>query len=274
MWTLDENLVAENMQNFLTSDDRQAQIPGRSSALWFASLPTFGAAEMSGQVASAAHEGELRFAYAARRASFSKPRSLNCVIRSLERVGRLIARLAPLMAGVALLLAPAGLQAATLTTTQTLTADISPEGGLFSFPNTVTLANAGTTLSNFAGSLSIQYRERTTQSTGGGSITVKATADFTPTGGPSMASPPSTGDALSYTCSGATLGTNCSGTQTVSTSTATNVVTFSASECTGGGGSCSSSSPNTVTVNFTLTDDPKYHTGSYSATLTFTISAS
>jgi hypothetical protein len=29
-----------------------------------------------------------------------------------------------------------------------------------------------------------------------------------------------------------------------------------------------------VTVNFTLTDDPKYHTGSYSATLTFTISAS
>jgi len=182
--------------------------------------------------------------------------------------------LAPLMALTALLLAPTGLQAATLTTTQTLTADISPEGGLFSFPNTVTLANAGTTLSNFTGSLSIQYRERTTQSTGGGSITVKATADFTPSGGPSIASPLSTGDALNYTCSGATLGTNCSGSQTVSTSTATNVVTFSASECTGGGGSCSSSSPNTVTVNFTLTDDPKYPTGSYSATLTFTISAS
>ena len=262
------------MQNFLTSDDRQAQRIGRSRELRFASLPTFGAAEMSGQVASAAHEGELRFACAARGASFSRPRSLSCVIRSLERVGRLITRLAPLMAVVALLLAPAGLQAATLTTTQTLTADISPEGGLFSFPNTVTLANGGTTLSNFAGSLSVQYRERTTQSTGGGSITVKATADFTPTGGPSMASPPSTGDALTYTCSGATLGTNCSGTQTVSTSTATTVVTFSASECTGGGGSCSSFSPNTVTVNFTLTDDPKYHTGSYSATLTFTISAS
>jgi hypothetical protein len=178
------------------------------------------------------------------------------------------------MAVVVLLLAPSGLYAATLTTTQTLTADIHPEGGLFSFPNSVTLANTGTALSNFIGSLSIQYRERTTQSTGGGSITVQATSDFTPTGGPSVASPPSTGDALTYTCSGATLGTNCSGTQTVSTTTATNVITFSASECTGGGGSCSSSSPNTVTVNFTLTDDPKYHTGSYSATLTFTISAS
>jgi hypothetical protein len=164
--------------------------------------------------------------------------------------------------------------AATLTTTQTLTAIIDPEGGLFSFPNSVTLSKTGATFANFTGNLTIQYRERTTQSTGGGSITVEATADFTPTNGPSIASPPSTGDALTYTCSGATLGTNCSGTQTVSTTTATNVVTFSASECTGGGGSCSSSSPNTVTVNFTLTDDPKYYTGSYSATLRFTISAS
>jgi hypothetical protein len=180
----------------------------------------------------------------------------------------------PLVAWSALLLSPNRLPAATLTTTQSLTAVISPEGGLFSFPNSVTLANTGKTLSNFTGSLSIQYDARTTQSTGGGSITVQATADFTPTGGPSIASPPSTGDALTYTCSGATLGTNCSGSQKVSTTTATNVVTFSASECTGGGGSCSSSSPNTVTVNFTLTDDPKYNTGSnYSATLKFTISA-
>jgi hypothetical protein len=192
----------------------------------------------------------------------------------LVRRGTLRLRLVPLVAWGALLLSPNRLPAATATTTQTLQAVISPEGGLFSFPNGVKLANTGTTLSSFTGSLSIQYDARTTQSTGGGSITVQATADFTPTGGPSIASPPSTGDALTYTCSGATLGTNCSGTQTVSTTTSTNVVTFSASECTGGGGSCSSTSPNTVTVSFTLTDDPKYHTGSYSATLTFTISAS
>jgi len=206
------------MQNFLTSDDRQAQRSWRNRAVG------------SGVV--------------------------------------------PLLAVIALLLAPIRLEATTLTTTQTLSAVISPEGGLFSFPNTVTLTKTGTTFSNFTGSLSIQYRERTTQSTGGGTITVEATADFTPANGPSIHTPPSTGDALTYTCSGATLGTNCSGTQTVSTTASTNVVTFAASECTGGGGSCSSSSPNTVTVSFTLTDDPKYTTGSYSATLTFTISAS
>jgi len=178
------------------------------------------------------------------------------------------------VAGAALLLAPVRLQAATLSTTQTLQADISPEGGLFSLSSSVPLAKADTVFSNYTGSLTIQYRARTTQSTGGGNITAKATADFTPTGGPSIASPPASSDKLKYTCSGATLGANCSGAQTVSTSTATNVVTFSASECTGGGNSCSSASPNTVNLSFTLTDDPKYDTGSFSATLTITISAS
>ena len=182
--------------------------------------------------------------------------------------------LVPLVVLGALLLAPIRLKAATLTTTQTLQAVISPLGGFFTIPSSVTLTKTGTVFNNFTGSISIPYRERTTQTTGGGTITVKATSDFTPANGPSIASPPHTGDALTYTCSAATLGTNCSGTQTVSTTTAKNVVTFSASECTGGGGSCSSSSPNTVTVNFTLTDDPKYKTGAYSATLTFTISAS
>jgi hypothetical protein len=192
----------------------------------------------------------------------------------LEVVGRLMMRFLPLVAWGGLLLALVPLQATTLTTTETLQAVISPLGNLFSFPNSVTLTKTGTVFNNFTGSLAINYRERTTQSTGGGTITVEATSDFTPANGPSIHTPPSTGDALKYTCSGATLGTNCSGTQTVSTTAATNVVTFSASECTGGGGSCSSASPNTVTVNFTLTDDPKYKTGSYSATLTFTISAS
>jgi len=182
-------------------------------------------------------------------------------------------RLVPFVVLGALLLAPVRSQAATATTTQTLQAVISPEGGLFSFPNSVTLAKTGTTFTNYTGTLSVQYCARTTQSTGGGSITVKATADFGPTHGPSISSPPSTGDALTYTCSGASLGTNCSGTQTVSMQASTSVVTLAASECTGGGGSCSSSNPNTVSVSFTLTDDPKYYTNNYSATLTFTISA-
>jgi hypothetical protein len=198
----------------------------------------------------------------------------SCIVPQIGMVCRPTTRLAPLVALGVLLLAPMRLQATTLTTTQTLQAIISPLGGLISFPNSVTLTKTGTAFSNFTGNLTIQYDARTTQSTGGGSITVQATTDFTPAGGPSITSPPSTGDALQYTCSGATLGTGCSGTQTVSTTTSTNVVTLSASECTGGGGSCSSASPNTVTLNFTLTDDPVYKTGSYSATLTYTISAS
>jgi hypothetical protein len=187
---------------------------------------------------------------------------------------RRIIRLVSLVAWGTLLLAPLRSQAATLTTTQTLQAVVSPLGGLFSFPSSVTLTKTGTTFSSFTGNLSIQYDARTTQSTGGGSITVEVTSDFTPAGGPSIASPPSAGDKLTYTCSGATLGTGCSGTQKVSSTASTSVISLSATECTGGGGSCSSANPNTVTLNFTLTDDPAYKAGSYSATVTFTISAS
>jgi len=227
---------------------------------------------MSDQGKSPAHRCCLRFQYRGRCACLSGAGSVSGAVSKLNMLGWLIKCLVSLVAWAALL-APISLQAATLTTTQTLQAVISPLGGLFSFPTSVTLTKSGVTFSNYTGSLSVQYRARTTQSTGSGSITVKATADFAPTGGPSIATPPSTGDAVQYTCSGATLGTSCSGTQTMSTSIATNVVTLSASECTGGGGSCSSASPNTVTLNFTLTNDPEYKAGTYSATLTFTISA-
>jgi hypothetical protein len=54
---------------------------------------------------------------------------------------------------------------------------------------------------------------------------------------------------------------------------ATPVVTILTSSCTGGGGSCSASNPNTVSVNLTLADPPSYQTGTYSANVTFTISA-
>ena len=160
------------------------------------------------------------------------------------------------------------------TVTQTLQANILAEGGLFTIPS-VTLTKTGTIFNSYTGNLTgLQYRARTT-STGGGSITVKATTDFPcASGGPCIATPPTPGDALTYVCSGATLGSNCSGTQTVSTTTSTSVVSgIPASACTGGGGSCSTADPNTVNLTFILTNDPKYKTGSYSATLTFTISA-
>jgi hypothetical protein len=177
-----------------------------------------------------------------------------------------------LSALVLLLVLPAGMEAQTAS--QTLQANISPLGLLYNFSNSVTLAKTGTVFNTFTGSLTFNYRARTTQSTGTGNITVKATADFSPAGGPSIGTPPTAGDALTYTCSSASLGTPCSGTQTVSLATAATVLTIPPTSCTGGGGACSSTDPNTETLNFFLTNDPKYKTGSYSATLTFTISAS
>jgi len=159
--------------------------------------------------------------------------------------------------------------------TQTLTLIAQPDGLLYGFPNSVTLSKAGTLFNSYTGAVTIQYRARTTAATGTGSITVKASTDFVcASGGPCITTPPTAGDALTYTCTGATLGSNCAGTQTVSTGVGKNVVTaIPAAACTGGGSPCSTADPNTVNLNFSLTDDPKYKTGSYSATLTFTISA-
>jgi hypothetical protein len=188
---------------------------------------------------------------------------------------QLITRAASVMTLIALLVTPAWAGAQTVT--QGLSAVISPLGGLFTITASTTLTKAGTVFTNYASAapVNIQYRARTTQGTGAATITVKATTDFTcASKGPCIAVPPTAGDALKYTCSGATLGSNCPGTLTMSTTASTSVVTIPATACTGGGGSCSSVTPNTVNLNFTLTDDPKYKTGSYTATLTFTISAS
>ena len=172
------------------------------------------------------------------------------------------------LSGVATMLvfAPVFLLGATGTTTQTLSAEIDAIGKV-SVPASVTVTNAGTTFVAYSGNLTVSYRARTTASTGSGSLTLQATADFSPAGGPSIA-----GGQLTYTCSAATLGAACSGTQTASTSSQTSVVTMGAGLCTGGGGSCSSVNPNTVQNTFTLSDNPAFKTGTYSATLTFTIS--
>ena len=169
-------------------------------------------------------------------------------------------------AAAMLILAPLFLPGATGTTTQTLSASISAIGKV-SVPVSVTLTTAGTTFVAYSGALTVSYKARTTASTGSGSLTMQSTADFSPAGGPSIAS-----GQLTYTCGAASLGTGCSGPLTVSAAQ-TNVVTLAASECTGGGGSCSATNPNTVQTTFTLSNNPAYKTGTYSATLTFTISA-
>lgn len=155
----------------------------------------------------------------------------------------------------------------TATVTQTLNAQLAATGKV-SVPVSISLTATGAAFSPYTGSLTVNYRVRSTTTGIGGSITVQSTAEFAPSGGPTVAS-----GVLAYTCSGATLGTGCSGTAAMSLVSATNVLTIPASACTGGGGSCSSANPNTVTTNFSLVDDPTYKTGSYSASITFTISS-
>lgn len=152
------------------------------------------------------------------------------------------------------------------TGSQTLTATISPVGSIAA-PASAILAASATTFQPFTGNVTLNYKARTTPS-GGGTITLSVSSDFSPSGGPSASA-----GALAYTCSGATLGSACSGSQTASTTTQTPVLTLPASACTGGGGACSSASPNAVNLSFTLADSPAYATGSYSAKITFTISA-
>ncbi len=156
--------------------------------------------------------------------------------------------------------------AATATGTQTLSANLGPIGKLSIVQPTVSLTHTGAIFQNFTGSLTVQYEVRTKISTGSSFITARAGGDFAPANGPSIAS----GD-LTYACSGATLGTACSGTQTVSTTSQTNIVTIGAGACTGTG--CAGSNPNSVTVNLNLLDSPRFKTGSYSTTLTLSISA-
>lgn len=189
--------------------------------------------------------------------------------------GRRTACCAPLMALGALLLAPVCSPAQTVLGTQTLNLDLQNAVKIIVATPSVTLLASGTTFNDYVSqtAVGVTYWIRTTPGSGSGGIVVQATTDFACGGGPCIGTPPTAGDALTYTCSGATLGTSCSGTQTVSTTSATNVVTgIGAGVCTGGGGACSSAIPNAVNLNFRLTNDPKYRTGSYSATLTFTIS--
>lgn len=167
----------------------------------------------------------------------------------------------------ALVSLPASGVAATSTVTNALSATISPLASISSTspasPFALALSNSGSTTFTgpFTNSITLNYFARTTSTGSGGTITLKVTSDFTPTGGPSVAS-----GNLTYTCGAAGLGTACSST-TASTS-ATGVLTIPTSSC-----NCSATTANSVSVTFSLVDVATYATGNYSAGVTFTISA-
>ncbi|HEY2013787.1 MAG TPA: hypothetical protein VGH38_09820, partial [Bryobacteraceae bacterium] len=96
------------------------------------------------------------------------------------------------------LLLPAGALCDVQTTTQTLAVTVSAYGNV-SIPGNVDLRSSNTRFGAFTGSLAVSYWSRTSDG-GGGSVTIQANSDFSPSGGPTAGS-------VSYSCSGATLGT-------------------------------------------------------------------
>lgn len=156
------------------------------------------------------------------------------------------------------------------TATSTLSVTVGNEAAISinSGSSTTSFSEGSGSFADYTATTGFTYWIRTSQSSGTGSITLKITTDFSPSGGPSVATPPTSGDALTYTCTVQSPGNPCSNTETASTTSGTPVATFGANATSAKSGNSSNS------VSWTLTNDPTYQQGSYSATATFTISAS
>ena len=162
-----------------------------------------------------------------------------------------------------ILLATASLAAQTTT----LSVAVGPEASLTVNTGTTTMTTGSTTFgSPYTGTTNLTYQIRTTKVGGTGTLTLKVTADFAGTGGPSVTTPPTTGDALTYTCTVSSPGTACTGSQTASTASTTPLGTW-------GTAANSTKVGNSASVAWSLTDDPMYATGTYTATTTFTIAS-
>jgi hypothetical protein len=149
--------------------------------------------------------------------------------------------------------------------TATATVTVGAEAGL-TVSATPPLTKSGGPFGPFTGTTNLMYYVRTSQGSGSSSIVAKVTSDFSPINGPSAGA----GD-LKYTCavsapgSGGTA-TPCSGLIVASPGNPTAVASF-------GPDARSSITGNSASVQWTLNNSPSFKAGSYSATVTFTISA-
>jgi hypothetical protein len=180
--------------------------------------------------------------------------------RTLRRLGIAVT----LLAGLGAVSAFGQTFAANGTTTLQVTVAAEASIAITTAGNTA-LTTSGGLFAPYTGTTNFSYKIRTTQVSGTGSIVLQITSDFNGSGGPKVATPPSAGDALTYTCTVAS-GTACVGSQTSSTAATSSVATFGADAHSVKAGDAGS-------VLWSLTDDPVYKTGSYTATATFTISA-
>jgi hypothetical protein len=155
----------------------------------------------------------------------------------------------------------------TTTVTNQVSVTVGAEAALTIGGAATTLTSTGTNFSDYTGTTPFTYFIRTSNTTGSGFIKIQVTTDFAPTGGPSVGTPPTAGDTLSYTCTVSAPGTACSGSQVSSTTSQTSVATF-------GTNAHSAKAGNGASVAWTLSNDPLYVTGTYTAVVTYTISAS
>ena len=156
--------------------------------------------------------------------------------------------------------------AQTLTAGQTVAITIAPAAKLNFLPAALTLLSSGS-FSAYSGSMTAQSEIRTSPS-GSGSVTLRVTSEFSPATGPRA----SAGD-LSYQCTAASYGTACSGSVTASGTSQTPIAAYAGASCTGGGSGCSNTDPNSVDIRFSVADKSSFRTGSYTATITLSMSA-
>lgn len=148
--------------------------------------------------------------------------------------------------------------------TTNLSVTIGPEAAIAITTADTALATSGGLFAPFTGTTNFLYKIRTAQTDGQGHISLKITSDFDGSGGPSVAKPPTAGDALTYTCTTGS-GTPCDSGQTASTSATTPVASFGSDVHSARDGDAGS-------VAWSLTNDPAYKTGTYTAVATLTIS--
>src|SRR5712692_5726451 len=135
--------------------------------------------------------------------------------------------------------------------TTTLSVTVAAEASIQINTATTTLSSTPGLFVDYTGTTAFTYKIRTTKSGGTGAVNVQVTSDFAGAGGPSVASPPSAGDKLTYNCTVAAPGTACTGPITALTSGTTSVATF-------GADARSAQAGNAGSVSWTLTNDPVY----------------
>jgi hypothetical protein len=162
-------------------------------------------------------------------------------------------------------------QAHTASGTTTLSLVVGNEANIAITNSTTNLSTSATTFSDYTGTTNFKYQVRTS-SGGSGSITVLITTDFSAGGPglPSVQTPPTAGDTLTFTCTAA-VGSACSSAQTASTTVAATAISFGANAHAGAPGAVTNGADGSVI--WSLTNDPAYAAGTYTAVATFTISA-